>query len=244
MEEFRRRYSRQLMLPEIGAAGQEKLGRSAVLIAGLGGLGSVSAYYMAAAGVGHLKVVDCDRVALDNLNRQILHGTGDIGRSKVESAAEKLRGLNPACRVETVPTRIDGANAPALARGCDLIVDATDNLAARHALNRAAFRQKIPFIYGGISGWGGMAATFVPGRTACLACLFPEERPRGESAPVPVVGPAAGVIGAVQSLESLLVLLGREPSLAGRMLHFQGLHMRFRTMHVDRNPDCTVCGTF
>jgi len=237
------RYDRQIRLPEIGEIGQKKLSRKSILIVGLGGLGSISAYYLAAAGVGHLRIVDRDRVALDNLNRQIIHCTHDIERPKVDSAREKLKRLNPDCRIEPVFTDFSDINGSDLAAGSDLIVDATDNLATRHVLNRVSLEKNIPYIFGGVDGWDGNAATFIPGKTACLACLFPRDRVQERAEPASAVGPAVGVIASAQSLEALLILLGLGPRLAGRMLDFRGLGMIFKTIQFNRNPDCDLCSS-
>jgi molybdopterin/thiamine biosynthesis adenylyltransferase len=235
------RYLRQLSIPEIGEEGQIRLAKGTVMVVGLGGLGSISSYYLAAAGVGCLRIVDNDTVALDNLNRQILHSTPDLKVPKVESAAEKLRRLNPECRIEPVRARVEEANGISLADGCDLIIDATDNLASRHVLNRISLARRIPLIYGGINGWNGTASTFVPGETCCFACLFPSEDPGTAATVVPALGPAAGVIGSVQSVEAIRILLGFPPALANRLLKFQGNGLRFRVVHVGKNPDCTRC---
>jgi molybdopterin/thiamine biosynthesis adenylyltransferase len=240
-EEQKQRYQRQLSIPEIGVAGQIKLGKASVLIVGLGGLGSISSYYLAAAGVGTLRIVDGDEVALNNLNRQILHSTLDLNRPKIESAAEKLHRLNPECRIEPVRAHIGEDNGLDLAKGCDLILDATDNLASRHVLNRISLARQIPLIYGGINGWNGTAATFRPGKTCCFACLFPPKDLRKQETGIPALGPAAGVIASIQSMEALRILLGLSPQLAGRLLDFQGKEIRFRTIRLEKNPDCKVC---
>jgi len=240
-EEQKHRYRRQMMLPEIGEDGQQKLGKARVLIVGLGGLGSISSYYLAAAGVGHLRIVDRDAVGLENLNRQLLHSTVDLGRPKVESASDKLLRLNPSCRVQAEVMTIGDENALGLAEGCGLIIDATDNIATRHVLNRVSLRKKIPFIYGGIRGWNGMAATFIPGKTGCFACLFPLERARTNETEFPALGPTAGVIASIQSMEALRILLGLPPRLAGRLLTFRGVEMRFRSTFVEKDPECPQC---
>jgi adenylyltransferase/sulfurtransferase len=241
-EEQKRRYRRQLILPEIGEEGQQKLGRAKVLLVGLGGLGSISSYYLAAAGVGRLRIVDRDAVGLENLNRQLLHSTDDLGRPKAESAAEKLLRLNPACYVQPMIVNIRDGNASALAKGCGLIIDATDNLATRHVLNRVSLRKQIPFIYGGINGWNGMAATFISGKTGCFACLFPPERTRTDETQFPALGPTAGVIASIQSMEALRILLGLPPRLAGKLLEFRGMEMRFRSTPIEQDPECLLCG--
>jgi adenylyltransferase/sulfurtransferase len=236
-----RRYSRQMMLPQIGEGGQRRLAAAKVLLVGLGGLGSLSAYYLAAAGVGRLKMVDCDRVALENLNRQILHATTDIGRDKIASAGERLAALNPDCRIDATCRRVDEAGAHSLAAGCDVIVDATDNRSTRLALNRASLIHGVPFVYGGIDGWNGSAAVFLPGKTACLACLVNPLHPVGKTGRRPALGPTAGLVASIQCLQTLTILLGDHPPLAGCMLDIQGREMRFRAVAVERNPDCHCC---
>lgn len=240
-EEQKCRYRRQMILPEIGEEGQQKLATARVLIVGLGGLGSISSYYLAAAGVGHLRIVDRDGVELGNLNRQLLHSTDDLGRPKVESASEKLLRLNPTCHVQTSMVDLGDANALDLAKGCSLIIDATDNVRTRHVLNRVSLETHIPFIYGGIKGWNGMAATFIPGKTGCFACLFSPERVRTSEKEFPALGPTAGVIASIQSMEALRILLGLRPQLAGRLLEFRGMEMRFRSTMIEKDPDCPLC---
>lgn len=240
-EDQKRRYRRQLILPEIGEEGQKKLGKASVLIVGLGGLGSISSYYLAAAGVGHLRIVDRDRVELANLNRQLLHSTDDLGRPKVESASEKLLRLNPSCHVETAIVNIGDENAFGLAKNCDLIIDATDNVGTRYVLNRVSLKKQIPFIYGGISGWNGMAATFIPGKTGCFACLFPPERARTSETEFPALGPTAGVISSIQSMDALRILAGLPSQLAGKLFTFRGADMRLRITPMEQNPECPLC---
>jgi len=241
-EEQKARYRRQLIMPEIGVKGQARLSKGKVLIVGLGGLGSISSSYLAAAGVGWIRIVDHDVVALDNLNRQLLHSTPDMGRLKTDSAAEKLRRLNPECRIEPVHALLEEENGRSLAEGCDLIVDATDNVSSRIALNRASLALGIPLLYGGIHGWDGTAAAFVPGKTCCFECLFHSrdiEKPKG---PFPAFGPAAGVIGSIQATEAVRILLGMAPALSSRLLKFQGNGLRFRVVHVEKDPACARCG--
>jgi adenylyltransferase/sulfurtransferase len=236
-----RRYSRQIQLPEIGLKGQARIAAGRVLVAGLGGLGSIGAYYLAAAGVGHLRLVDRDRVSLENLNRQILHASADIGRSKAVSAAEKLDRLNPHCRVEAIEADIGGENVESLIEGCSVIFDATDNRATRQALNTASVGKGVPFVHGGISGWEGMAATFIPGRTPCFSCLFPSMAEAVATEPPPALGPTAGMVASLQCLETLRLLIGLAPRLAGRLLRFSGATMEFRMLPIERNPHCPVC---
>lgn len=237
-----RRYSRQMMLPEINGKGQLRLAAGRVMVAGLGGLGSIAAYYLTAAGVGYLKLIDRDRVTLENLNRQILYTSADLDRPKPAAAAARLRRLNPHCRIEAVQTTIEEGNAAALVSDCAVIFDATDNRETRQVLNRVSVLHNVPFVYGGISGWEGMASTFIPGSTACFGCLFPPGAQTAEPAPVPALGPTAGLIASIQCLETLRLLIGTPPQLAGRLLKFTGSTMKFHTLQIVRNPQCPICG--
>jgi adenylyltransferase/sulfurtransferase len=239
-EEEQIRYRRQLILPEIGIRGQRRLKEATVMIAGLGGLGSILAFYMAAAGVGRLKIVDLDRVAVHNLNRQILHTTFDVGKLKTESARRKLEALNPGCRIEPLAARITKDTAAEMVRGCDLVLDGTDNLATRRVLNRAAWRAKVPFIFGGVEGFDGMVATFIPGRSACLECIFPGGSGR-TPAEIGVIGPPVGVIASLQGVEAVKLLTARESNLAGCLIRFHGAQMRLKKTAIEPNPDCRVC---
>ena len=236
------RYQRQLIMPEIGLRGQALLKQAAVMVAGLGGLGSVIAFQLAAAGVGHLRIVDMDRVAVHNLNRQILHTTADIGKPKTASALEKLKALNPDCRIEPLAARITGETAAAMVRGCDLILDGTDNLDTRRMLNRAARDANIPFIFGGVQGLDGLVATFIPGRSACLECIFPGD-PHYTTAEIGVIAPTVGVIASLQCLEAVKLLTRQGSNLAGSLIHFHGGDLRLKQATVAPNPDCPVCTT-
>lgn len=235
------RYGRQLIMPEISEAGQVKLRNAGVFLAGIGGLGSISAYYMTAAGVGRLRLVDGDRVALSNLNRQIMHGVPDIGQWKTVSAEEKLNRLNPGCRLEPVRETITRENVIDLVRGFDLILDATDNMAARQALNRASIALRIPFIYGGIKGFTGMLSTFRPKTTACFECIFPEN-PKPLDRPIGVLGPTAGLTASLQCIEAIKYILDGESSLENKLLRIDGGNMSFKTTRLTRNEDCPACG--
>jgi adenylyltransferase/sulfurtransferase len=230
-----------MMLPEIGEKGQQKLGKARVLVVGLGGLGSISSYYLAAAGVGHLRIVDRDCVRLEDLYRQLLHNTDDFGRPKAESASEKLLRLNPACYVQPLIANIGDRNGLSLTKGCDLIIDATDNIETRQALNRVSLQRRIPLIYGGINGWNGMAATFIPGKTGCVACLLSQERAKTSEAVFPALGPTAGVIASIQSVEAIRILLGLPSRLDRSLITFHGLEMRFRSTSIEQDPDCPLC---
>ena len=233
------RYDRQIMMPEIGEVGQERLKRSRVLIAGAGGLGSPIAVYLAAAGVGTIRLIDHDVVDISNLNRQILHGDKDVGRWKVDSALDKLSGLNPEIRVEAVRETIGEDNVSRLAEGCDLIVDAMDNLPTRYLLNGVAVERRIPFFHGAVRGFEGRATTIIPGRTACLMCMYrgpvPEEK-------FPVIGTAPAVVGAIQATEVIKFITGAGKLLTNRILLYDGLDLTFSEFKIKKNPQCPHCG--
>jgi molybdopterin/thiamine biosynthesis adenylyltransferase len=235
-----RRYDRQILIKDFGLAGQEKLKKSRILIAGAGGLGSAASYYLAAAGVGHLRIVDRDQVELSNLNRQILHWEKDLGRYKVDSAQEKLTSLNPGIEVETRKEEINEATLPALMAECDLVVDGLDNFPTRYLINEQVFRQGIPFIYGGILGLMGMATVIRPGQTPCLKCLFPQAPPPQK---FPVLGTTPGIIGLIEANEAIKYLVGLGTLLTGRLLVYNGLEMRFSEVQIESSPDCPVCSS-
>lgn len=235
------RYSRQLIVPGMGLEKQELIRNARVCIAGAGGLGSVSAYYLAAAGVGHVRIIDRDRVEASNLNRQILHFTPDIGQPKVLSALDKLENLNPYCRVEAVQADINEDNAFELIDNSDIIIDALDNIGTRRILNFASIHSRIPLIYGGVEGFSGMVSTFFPYRTPCFECIFShisdDEERKG------VFGMLPAIVGAIQSLEAIRIIMKETPALAGTLLYFSGTNMTFQRIAIERNPHCTVCGT-
>ena len=234
----RERYGRQILLDEIGAAGQEKLKKARVLVAGAGGLGSPISIYLAAAGVGFLRIVDLDEVSLSNLNRQILYKTEDQGRKKAITAAAVLAKLNPQIRIEGIVETITPGNVLNLAEGCCLIMDAMDNFSARYLLNEAALEMKIPYIYGGIHGLEGALTTIIPGKTACLKCIFPSAPPPSV---VPVLGATAGVIGTLQAMEAVKYITGAGDLLADRLLTFDGYSMQFREIKIRPDPECACC---
>lgn len=234
------RYQRQIIIPGFGEEGQEKLKRVRVLLVGSGGLGSPAAIYLAAAGVGTLRIVDSDVVALGNLNRQILHWTRDIGRNKIDSAGEKVKEINTGIRVETVKARLTEDNARELASDYDLIVDAVDNLATRYLLNRTAMERNIPLFHGAVHGFQGQAMTILPGQTPCLMCLYRGASPGG---PVPVVGVTPAVIACIQVTEVIKYITGLGQLLTGRLLIYDGLNMKFQDLKISRDPNCSHCGT-
>lgn len=235
------RYHRQVIIPEIGQDGQKRLRDSRIFLAGLGGLGSISAYYLAAAGVGTLRAADEDRVDLGNLNRQLLHFTDDIGESKARSASDKLKRLNPFCRFEAFHETITPENIDHLVGDANLVVDGTDNVETRRILNRVSLKKGIPFIFGGVDGFNGMVTAFVPGKTPCFECLFPGNMP--SKCPPGVLGPLPGIIASLQSLVAIKFLVGMTDGLLeSRMLYLDGRNMNFRTIEMDKNPHCHVCG--
>ncbi len=222
------------------AEGQEKLKGSKVFLAGLGGLGSISANYLVAAGIGHIRIVDGDRVAQDNLNRQILHWTDDIGRTKVDSAVDKLKRLNPNCHIEAFNEVIEEENALELIGDCAIIMDGTDNLEARRILNRVSVKKKIPLIFGGVDGLNGMITTFIPGETGCLECLFPFQEPQKKT--FGVIGPIPGMVATIQVLEAIKLILSMDGLLKSTLLCIGGADMSFTSVRIERNPDCIICG--
>ena len=233
------KYDRQIMIRGFGEEGQEKLKRAKVFIAGCGGLCSAASVYLAAAGVGVIRVVDHDRVELSNLNRQVLHWDGDIGRRKSDSAGEKLKKLNPGVEIEAIDEMISEANVSQLVAGFDLIVDATDNLPTRYLLNKVAIEKNIPFFHGAVYGFEGRAMTIIPGKTACLRCIYrgvtPEEK-------FPVTGVAPAVIGSIQATEVIKHIVGIGELLTNRLLVYDGLDMKFTEFKVKKDQNCEHCG--
>lgn len=234
------RYARHLSLPEIGAAGQEKLGHSRVLIIGAGGLGSPAAYYLAAAGVGTLGLMDCDIVEPSNLQRQILHFTSDIGRPKTESAVEKLKALNPEIKLRIYQKRLTQKNATEILSGFDFIIDATDNFESKVLIANACHATKKPYSHAGILRFFGQTMTVIPGRTACYRCVF-ESPPKNPKIPQGPLGAVPGVIGAIQAIEAIKYLVNIGDLLVNRLLTFDALKMKFREVPVKRNPHCRLC---
>ncbi len=233
------RYDRQLGLRGFGEQGQEKLKKARVFIAGAGGLGSPISIYLAIAGVGTIRLADHDTVELSNLNRQILHGNGDIGERKVDSAVQKLKTLNKDVTVEAVAEMITEENVSRLVDDCDLIVDATDNLPTRYVLNRAAIEKNIPFFHGAVYGFEGRAMTVIPGRTACLWCIYQGRVTEGK---LPVIGVTPAVIGCLQATEVIKYLTGIGEILTDQLLMYDGLNLEFTKLEVKRDPNCQHCG--
>jgi len=236
----RERYARHLSLPEIGEAGQEKLNRGRVLIIGTGGLGSPAAYYLAAAGVGTLGLIDSDVVELSNLQRQILHFTADLGRKKILSASEKLKMLNPDVQIQTYPTRLTSKNARAILCDFDFVVDATDNFPSKILIANACYATRKPYSHAGILRFFGQTMTVIPGQTACYRCVF-ESPPEDPKIPQGPLGAVPGVIGTIQAVEAIKYLLNIGDLLTNRLLTFDALKMKFREVPVKRNPHCRRC---
>ena len=237
--EERSRYERQIGIDEIGEAGQAKLKQAKVCICGAGGLGSPAAIYLATAGVGEITLIDHDRVALSNLNRQILHMESDIGRFKVDSAKASLAQFNSHVIVNARQSKITKKNVMEWVAGHDVIVDALDNLEIRYILNKAALDLNIPFIHGAVNGFEGRIMTVVPGRSTCLRCLY-----RGPVKPpptTPVIGVAPGVIGALQATEAVKTITGIGALLTDRLLIYDGLELKFSEFRLRRNPNCDHC---
>jgi molybdopterin/thiamine biosynthesis adenylyltransferase len=234
------RYDRQIMIYGFGEAGQEKLKKAKVFLAGAGGLGSPIAIYLAAAGIGTLRIADHDKVELSNLNRQVLHGEEDIGKRKGDSAAEKLRKFNTHVKVETIAETINETNILQLVGDADVIVDAMDNLPTRYLLNRTAVKKGVPLFHGAVYGFEGRAMTILPGKTACLNCLY-----HGATVPkekFPVIGVTPAVIGCIQATEVIKYITGLGELLTNKLLNFDGLRMKFSEFKINRDPDCEVCG--
>jgi molybdopterin/thiamine biosynthesis adenylyltransferase len=231
------RYERQI--PLIGKDGQERLKASKVFIAGAGGLGCPAAAYLAVAGIGHLTIVDSDAVERTNLNRQILHWEKDIGCSKVSSAGEKLRQMNPAVQVNLIRDTITGENASSLVAGSDLIIDALDNFTDRYMINRAALEHRIPYIHGAVSGFDGHIAVIIPGETACLECLVPETP---NQSVVPILGAVSGIIGILQAHEAIKLITGKGEGIRRHFMLWEGSKSTLTSFKAERDPDCPACG--
>jgi adenylyltransferase/sulfurtransferase len=239
------RYARHLILPHVGPAGQARLRAARVLVVGAGGLGSPVAMYLAAAGVGTLGIVDFDRVDATNLQRQVIHGTGDVGRLKLDSARDRIAEINPHVQVEGFPQRLTSADAREVVRGFDVVVDGTDNFPTRYLLNDACVLEGKPNVYGSILRWEGQASVFWARQGPCYRCLFAEPPPPHlvpNCAEGGVMGVLPGIVGSIQATEALKLVLGEGETLVGRLLLFDALRMRFREMKLRRDPACPACG--
>jgi len=239
------RYSRHLIMPEVGMQGQQKLKAAKVLCIGAGGLGSPLTLYLTAAGVGTLGIVDFDVVDYTNLQRQIIHTTDDVGRKKLDSAAEKLKAINPFLNLQTFETKLTSANALDLFREFDIVADGTDNFPTRYLVNDACVLTGKPNVYGSIFRFEGQASVFATEGGPCYRCLYPEPPPPGlvpSCAEGGVLGILPGLVGVIQATETIKLILGAGESLAGRLLLVDSLSMKFRELKLRKNPDCPVCG--
>jgi adenylyltransferase/sulfurtransferase len=230
------RYSRQLLIP---GWNQEKLSQATVLVVGLGGLGSASALYLAAAGIGRLHICDGDRVERSDLNRQVLYSESSLGLFKVEEAGRRIAALNPAVTVVQHNAQLDSRNAAEIIVGCQVIVDGLDSLESRFILNQESVRREIPYVYGAVHGWQGYVGFFHPPQTACLACLMRPDAFKPDR--VPVWGVTPGAIGLIQAGEVVKWALGLTPSLLGRLLIYDGSSLSFELITVEKDPACPVC---
>lgn len=240
------RYSRHMIMPEVGPEGQQRLNAAKILCIGAGGLGSPAAMYLAAAGIGKLGLIDFDEVDLSNLQRQILHGTKDVGRKKLDSARERLRDLNPTIEIETFETRFSSRNALEIVSGYDVIVDGSDNFPTRYLSNDVCVFAKKPNVYGSVFRFDGQSTVFAPHLGGpCYRCLFPEPPPPGSvpnCAQAGVLGVLPGIIGTIQASEAIKLILGLGEPLIGRLLYFDALKMKFREFNLRRDRQCPVCG--
>ncbi|OGL41398.1 MAG: adenylyltransferase [Candidatus Schekmanbacteria bacterium RIFCSPHIGHO2_02_FULL_38_11] len=244
-EEQIERYSRHIILPEVGGKGQKKLLESSVLIIGAGGLGSPSAYYLGAAGIGKIGIIDGDVVELSNLQRQIIHSTTDLGRPKVESAKETINKLNSDVKVITYKERIDSKNIMGIIKDYDVILDGCDNFPTRYLVNDACVFAKKTNVHGSIFRFEGQATVFKPFDGPCYRCLYPQPPPPGA---VPscqeagVLGVLPGIIGIIQAIEAIKIILGIGEPLTGRLLMYDALDMEFRELKIRKDPACPICG--
>jgi molybdopterin/thiamine biosynthesis adenylyltransferase len=239
------RYSRQIILKDVGGKGQKKLLEGRVLIIGAGGLGSPIALYLAAAGVGTIGIADADKVDLSNLQRQVIHFTSDIGQAKVLSAKEKMEAINPDVKVIPHQIWVNAGNILELIKDYDFVIDGTDNFAAKFLINDACFFAGKPYSHGGILSFFGQTITVLPGESTCYRCIFPKPPPKDAiptCSQAGVIGVLPGVLGIIQATEAIKFLLGKGELLTNRLLTYDALEMRFREVPLNRNPHCPVCG--
>ena len=239
------RYSRQILLPRVGGRGQARLGKVRAAVVGLGGLGSPAAIYLAAGGVGALRLIDSDVVERSNLHRQVIHGEADRGRPKVESAAERVRALNPSVEVEARRLRLDESNAREALDGCDIVLEGSDNLETKFLVNDTCYSLGVPLVWGGILRWEGQVSFVSPGESSCYRCLFREPPPDGAvqtCQQAGVIGPLAGVVGTLQAAEVVKWGMGVGRPLTDRILTIDLLRGRMREVPVPRSATCPLCG--
>ena len=239
------RYSRHIILQEVGVKGQKKLLNASVLIIGAGGLGAPAALYLAAAGVGTIGIVDADEVDLSNLQRQVIHTTNDVGKAKVKSAAETMEAINPDVTVKTYRTFVDSTNIMDLIKDYDFIIDGTDNFPAKFLINDACVMAGKPFSHAGISRFKGQLMTYVPGEGPCYRCVFKNPPPK-DAVPTckqaGVIGAMGGVIGSLQAMEAIKYIIGKGELLTGKLLTYDALKMEFHTIKLPKDHHCAVCG--
>lgn len=241
-EEEMERYNRQIISSELGVEGQKKLKSASVLIMGLGGLGSSVAYYLAAAGIGNLTLIDMDVVSLSNLQRQIIHSTDTIGKKKTESALEKLSKLNPNVNYVIKNDKLTSKNAQSIIKNHDFVVDCTDNFDAKYLINDFCLKEKIPFSIGGVRGFEGQLMTVIPYKTACYRCVFRTPPPPSD-APLPVIGATPGFAGTIQAMETIKFIIGKkEGLLTNALLVFDLLTMMVNKIKIQKDVNCPACG--
>ena len=244
-DEQMERYSRHIILKEVGVKGQKKLLNGSVLIIGAGGLGAPAALYLAAAGVGHIGIADADEVDLSNLQRQIIHSTNDLGKAKVKSARESMEAINPDVKVTEYRMFVDSTNIRELIRDYDFIIDGTDNFPAKFLINDACVLEKKPFSHAGIIRFQGQLMTYVPGEGPCYRCVFKNPPPK-DAVPTckqaGVIGAMAGTIGTLQAMEAIKYLIGKGDLLTGKLLTYDALKMEFRKINLKKDCNCAVCG--
>jgi molybdopterin-synthase adenylyltransferase len=237
-QDERQRYERQLLIRGIGEAGQDRLKQAKVVIAGAGGLGIPAALYLAAAGIGTIRIIDSENVDISHLNRQVLHWTEDVGRPKLDSLCEKLRRLNDQVEIEAIYEDLTEINVVRLTAGFSIILDGTDDLETRFLLNTAALENRIPFVHGAVFGFEGRLTTIVPGHTPCLRCLYRGTNPQQK---LPVIGVTQAVIGSLQATETIKYVVGMGHLLTNQLLVYNGLKMRFGMLAIKRDPTCKIC---
>jgi molybdopterin/thiamine biosynthesis adenylyltransferase len=238
-DQERERYARQLSIDGFGEQAQEKLAKAQVFIAGAGGLGCVVSLYLAAAGVGSIRIADHGEVELGNLNRQVLYTEADIGARKVGAIEARLRRVNPNVTIDPQHVTLSEESLPSLVQDCDLLIDALDNLPTRLSLNKAALSHRVPLVHGAVRGFSGQLMTVIPGETACLMCLYRDKEAAGTT---PVIGVAPGVVGLLQATEAIKLLAGLGRRAGGTLLLFDGLEMSFTGLPIERDPRCPHCG--
>lgn len=233
------RYDRQIKISELGVEGQIKLKNSRILVVGVGGLGGVAATYLAMAGVGFIRIVDNGILELNNLNRQVPYSEKDVGRLKVEAAAERLKSLNSDIIIEPIPEKISSNNVGGLLKDIDLVIDGLDNFETRLIVNDRCVEFRIPFIHGAVYSLEGRLMTIIPGRSPCLRCLIPSAPPEHDT--IPVLGPIPGVIGCLEALEAIKIITGIGKPFTDRILIFEGLNLEFASMPIVKSPKCPAC---